>query len=125
MRLLLDTHIFLWAVMSSPLLKAGARKTIVAAEQVFVSSASIWEVAIKSRLGKIEADPEELLAAIDASGFIELPVSGVHAACVAQLPLHHGDPFARILVAQSLIEPLRLMTADAALAPYGATVLMV
>ena len=82
-------------------------------------------MAIKSRLGKIEADPEELLAAINTSGFIELPVSGVHAACVAKLPLHHSDPFDRILVAQSLIEPLRLMTADAALAPYGATVLMV
>jgi len=125
MRLLLDTHIYLWAVMGSPLLKASTRKTIAAAERVFVSSASIWEVAIKSRLGKIEADPEELLAAIDASGFVELPVTGVHAAFVSQLPLHHGDPFDRILVAQSLTEPLRLMTADAALAPYGATVLMV
>lgn len=125
MRLLLDTHIYLWAVMGSPLLKASHRKIIAAAERVFVSSASIWEVAIKSRLGKIEADPAELLAAIDASGFVELPVSGVHAAFVAQLPLHHSDPFDRILVAQSLSEPLRLMTADAALAPYGATVLLV
>lgn len=125
MRLLLDTHIYLWAVTGSPLLKPGARKTIIAAERVFVSSASIWEVAIKSRLGKIEADPAELLAAITASGFVELPVSGVHTAFVSQLPPHHSDPFDRILVAQSLTEPLRLMTADAALAPYGATVLMV
>ena len=125
MRLLLDTHIFLWAVAANPLLKAAARKTIQSAERVYVSSASIWEVALKSRLGKIEADPEALLAAIDASGFVELPVTGAHAAAVAGLPLHHSDPFDRMLVAQSLTEPLRLMTADHALAPYGALVMMV
>ena len=125
MRLLLDTHVFLWAVMASPLLKAAQRKVIAGADRVYVSSASIWEVAIKRRLGKIDADPDELLMAIDSSGFFELAVSGQHAACVAQLPLHHRDPFDRILVAQSLTEPLRLMTADAALAPYGETVLMI
>ncbi len=125
MRLLLDTHVFLWAVMGSPLLKAAARKTISSADSVYVSSASIWEVAIKARLGKIEADADSLLAAIEGSGFAELPVSGIHAAYVAQLPLHHSDPFDRLLVAQSITEPLRLMTADAALAPYGQTVLMI
>jgi PIN domain nuclease of toxin-antitoxin system len=125
MRLLLDTHVFLWAVMASPQLKAAPRRAIETAEQVFVSSASIWEVAIKSRLGKIDADAQALLAAIEASGFMELPVNGAHAACVQQLPLHHQDPFDRILVAQALTEPLRLMTADAALAPYGAMVLMI
>jgi PIN domain nuclease of toxin-antitoxin system len=125
MRLLLDTPIFLWAVAASPLLKPAARRTLQSAACVYVSSASIWEVAIKARLGKIEANPSELLAAIDASGFVELPVSGAHAALVALLPVHHSDPFDRILVAQSITEPLRLMTADQALAPYGATVLMV
>ena len=125
MRLLLDTHVFLWAVMGSPLLKTASRKTIEAADRVYVSSASVWEVAIKRRLGKIDADADDILAAIDASGFVELPVSGLHAAFVAQLPLHHRDPFDRILVAQSITEPLRLMTADAALAPYGETLLMI
>jgi PIN domain nuclease of toxin-antitoxin system len=125
MRLLLDTHVFLWAVMGSPLLRSTARKTITSADRVYVSSASIWEVAIKAKLGKIDADANELLAAIDASGFVELPVTGTHAACVADLPLHHSDPFDRLLVAQSISEPLRLMTADAALAPYGATVLLI
>jgi PIN domain nuclease of toxin-antitoxin system len=124
MRLLLDTHIFLWCVMASPHLKPSARKAITSANQVYVSSASIWEVAIKAKLGKIDASADELLAAIEASGFIELPVSGAHAAFVAQLPLHHADPFDRILVAQAITEPLRLMTADAALVPYGDTVLL-
>ncbi len=125
MRLLLDTHVFLWAVMGHPLLKAAARKTIASADRVYVSSASIWEVAIKARLGKIEADADSLLAAIEASGFVELPVTGSHAALVARLPLHHADPFDRILVAQSITEPLRLVTADSALAPYGETVLLI
>ena len=62
MRLLLDTHIFLWAVAGSPLLKAAARRTIQSADQVYVSAASIWEVAIKAPLGKIKADPDELVA---------------------------------------------------------------
>ncbi len=125
MRLLLDTHVFIWAVMASPLLKAAQRRQIEGADRVYVSSASVWEVAIKSRLGKIDANADDILAAIDASGFVELAVSGQHAACVARLPLHHNDLFDRILVAQSITEPLRLMTADAALAPYGETVLMI
>jgi PIN domain nuclease of toxin-antitoxin system len=125
MRLLLDTHVFLWAVMGSSLLKSAARKTISSADRVYVSSASIWEVAIKARLGKIAADADELLAAIAASGFVELPVTGTHAACVSDLPLHHNDPFDRLLVAQSITEPLRLMTADSAIASYGETVLLI
>lgn len=125
MRLLLDTHIFLWAVADSRRLKAAARKQMLAAEQVFVSSASIWEVAIKARLGKIAADPDELAEAIPASGFIELPVTARHAAGVVQLPLHHYDPFDRLLIAQAFAEPLLLLTADAALEPYGPLVKLV
>ncbi|MDK9723252.1 MAG: type II toxin-antitoxin system VapC family toxin [Sterolibacteriaceae bacterium MAG5] len=119
MRLLLDTHIFLWAVADSRRLKVAARKQMLAADQVYVSSASIWEIAIKARLGKIEGDPEQLADAIAASGFIDLPVTARHAAGVARLPPHHHDPFDRLLVAQAFTEPLLLLTADAALAPYG------
>jgi PIN domain nuclease of toxin-antitoxin system len=122
MRLLLDTHIFLWAVTDSRKLKAAARQQMLAADQIYVSAASIWEIAIKARLGKIEGDPEQLALAIEDSGFIELPVSARHAARVAQLPLHHHDPFDRLLVAQSLSEPLLLMTADEVLARYGGLV---
>lgn len=125
MRLLLDTQIFLWAVAGSRLLKPAARRLIESADEVHVSAASIWEIAIKARLGKIEADPQELAAAIDASGFVQLPVSVMHAAGVAGLPLHHNDPFDRLLIAQALAEPLRFLTADAALAPYSELVMLV
>lgn len=125
MRLLLDTHVFLWAVTGSRLLNADVRRMIEAAEEVYVSAASIWEVAIKARLGKIEADPFELAAAIEASGFLELPVKAVHAAGVARLELHHNDPFDRLLIAQALTEPLKLVTADDVLAQYSDVVLVI
>ena len=125
MRFLLDTHIFLWAVAGSPLLKPAVRRAITSADQVFVSAASIWEVAIKARLGKIEADPDELVAAIETSGFMELPVRAAHAAGVARLALHHSDPFDRLLVAQAIAEPLKLLTADAVLAKYSDIVVLV
>ncbi len=125
MRLLLDTHIFLWAVAGSPLLKPAARHLIEDADEVYVSAASIWEVAIKARLGKIEADVQALAAAVGDSGFLELPVSAAHAAGVARLDLHHNDPFDRLLVAQALAEPLKFLTADEVLARYSDLVLLV
>jgi PIN domain nuclease of toxin-antitoxin system len=81
-------------------------------------------VAIKARLGKIEVDPNELVAAIEASGFVELPVRAAHAAGVSGLALHHNDPFDRLLIAQALAEPLRLLTADTALARYSDIVML-
>ena len=125
MRLLLDTHIFLWAVAGSPLLKAPVRRLIESADEVYVSAASIWEIAIKARLGKIDADPHELAAAIEPSGFLELPVRATHAAGVAQLELHHNDPFDRLLIAQALAEPLKLITVDEVLAMYSDVVVLV
>jgi PIN domain nuclease of toxin-antitoxin system len=125
MRLLLDTHIFLWAVSGSPLLRAPARRLIESADEVYVSAASIWEIAIKARLGKIEADPHELTAAIEPSGFLELPVRAAHAAGVKQLELHHSDPFDRLLIAQALSEPLKLLTVDEILAKYSDLVVVV
>lgn len=122
MRVLLDTHIFVWAIAGNRRLSSSARRYLNAAEVVFVSAASIWEVAVKARLGKIDSDPEELAEAIDASGFIELPVTSRHAAAVSKLPLHHQDPFDRLLLAQALTEPLRLITADESLKAYGAMV---
>ena len=125
MRLLLDTHIFLWAVSGSGQLKPHARQLISSADDVFISSASIWEIAIKARLGKVTADPDELVLAIDRSGFQELPVRAAHAAMVGRLDMHHNDPFDRLLVAQAISEPLRLLTADAALKPYSELVLLI
>jgi PIN domain nuclease of toxin-antitoxin system len=119
MRLLLDTHVFLWAVTANRRLKSATRDYLSQADAVYVSAASIWEIAIKSRLGKIDGDPLALAGAIEESGFQELPVSALHAAAVASLPLHHTDPFDRLLLAQAFMEPLRLVTADAAFAAYG------
>lgn len=124
MRLLLDTHVFLWAVAGSAQLKPAHRRLIESADEVHVSAASIWEVAIKVRLGKVKADPQALVEAIEASGFIALPVKPAHAAAVVTLPDHHKDPFDRLLVAQALTEPLRLLTADAALAGYSDLVML-
>ena len=125
MRLLLDTHVFLWAVTGSPLLKAPTRQLLQAASEVYVSAASIWEVAIKARLGKIDADPAELAAAIEPSGFMHLPVSAAHAAGVVGLEPYHNDPFDRLLIAQALAEPLKLVTADALLKRYSDLVMVV
>jgi PIN domain nuclease of toxin-antitoxin system len=95
------------------------------AERTFVSAASILEIGIKARHAKVEADPDQLVAAIPSSGFVELPVSAVHAAAASGLPLHHSDPFDRLLVAQAVSEPLRLLSADAVLARYGDLVVIV
>ena len=124
MRLLLDTHIFLWAVTNDACLKTPARRIMEAADQVYVSAVSIWEIAIKARLGKIHAQPDELVQAIESSGFVELPVRALHAAGVASLPLHHADPFGRLLIAQALSEPLKLLTADPRLSQYSDLVLV-
>ena len=125
MRLLLDTHIFLWAVAGSARLKPATRRFIESADQVCVSAASIWEVAIKASLGKIDADPAALAAAIETSGFTELPVRAVHSAGVARLAPHHNDPFDRLLIAQAIAEPLTFLTADALLVRYSDLVKLV
>jgi PIN domain nuclease of toxin-antitoxin system len=125
MRLLLDTHIFLWAVQGNASLKPRVRRMMEAAEEIYVSAASIWEIAVKSRLGKIEASVIDLVEAIEESGFLELPVRALHAVGVAELPLYHTDPFDRLLVSQAMVEPLRLLTVDTVLGQYGDLVMLV
>ncbi|MCL4635916.1 type II toxin-antitoxin system VapC family toxin [Burkholderia sp.] len=124
MRLLLDTHIFLWIATNDPRLSTRARRLISAADERFVSSESIWEAAIKAGLGKLDIDVGELIRAISASGIRELPVRAVHGAAVRDLPHHHRDPFDRLLVAQARHEPLRLVTADAHLARYDRSLVL-
>jgi PIN domain nuclease of toxin-antitoxin system len=124
MRVLLDTHLLLWALGSPSKLPAAARKLINDAN-VYVSAASIWEVSIKAALGKLSADPREVLAALEPAGFLELPVTGAHAARVVDLPAIHRDPFDRLLIAQALTEPMRLLTNDDILAGYGDIVTVV
>ena len=119
MRILLDTHIYLWWLQDHPKLSKTARDRIVSASEVYVSSASIWEATIKTGIGKLEVDVQQLAAEIENSGFKELAISAKHAAAVARLPDIHRDPFDRILIAQALCEPLRLLTADAILSGYS------
>jgi PIN domain nuclease of toxin-antitoxin system len=125
MRLLLDTHIFIWAVMDNRKLSKEARRIILDADCVFVSAASIWEASIKAGLGKLDVDVHQLVSEIEASGFVELPVRAIHAATVGTLPEIHRDPFDRLLIAQALCEPLHLMTADSQLAAYSDLVMTV
>ena len=118
MRLLIDTHLLLWVLSASPKLSAEARRLIERSD-VYVSAASIWEISIKSSLGKLSANSSEVLAAVEPTGFTLLPISGEHAAQVAQLPWHHKDPFDRLLIAQAQSEPMRLLSNDGVLRTYG------
>lgn len=129
MRLLLDTHIAVWAVAASPLLSAKARDMIGPRENtIFVSAISIWEIAIKHALGNKGAPPFSGADAIEAfreAGYRLLDVSAMHAAATERLPQVHRDPFDRLLVAQALTEPLRLLTRDARLAAYSPEIVLV
>jgi len=121
-RILLDTHLLLGSVASSRRLPKGARSRILdAANEVFYRAASVWGIAVKSALRRrdFKANPTVLVRTLAQSGFSELPVTAAHAARVAGLPAIHRDPFDRVLVAQSLAEPMTLLTYDAVLVRYG------
>ena len=120
MRLLLDTQIFLWWLADSRRLGKAARDRIEAADEVYVSAASIVECEQKIAAGLLEADAEELARGIAASGFTELPVRAYPAAAAASLKrLDGADFFDRLLVAQAMAEPLRFLTANGVLAQYS------
>jgi PIN domain nuclease of toxin-antitoxin system len=120
MRLLLDTQIFLWWLADSRKLGKATRERIEAADEVFVSAASIVECEQKISAGLLEADADELARGITASGFTELPVRARPAAAAASLKKIDGaDFFDRLLVAQAMAEPLRFLTANAVLKGYS------
>jgi PIN domain nuclease of toxin-antitoxin system len=123
MGVLLDTHILYWWLYDRPRLYPLAVQTVVEAQEVYVSAASLWELAIKVRLGKMKADLEEITQLIHSKDFQELPVHFRHTRAVATLPMHHGDPFDRLLVAQAMSEPLHLLTVDTRLKQYSELVL--
>ncbi|NTV74057.1 MAG: type II toxin-antitoxin system VapC family toxin [Holophaga sp.] len=125
MRLLLDTHIFLWLNADDPKLTKKARKLIDEAQEIFVSSVVFWELAIKISRGDLAADLEELKSALYSNAFTLLPITVEHACATATLAWHHKDPFDRLLVAQAITEPLRLMTADHQLEPYSDLIIRV
>jgi PIN domain nuclease of toxin-antitoxin system len=125
MRLLLDTHIYLWVLANDARLSKAARERLFAADEIMVSSASILEASIKAGLGKLAVDIELLVSGIADSGFTELPIRAAHAAMVRDLPDLHRDPFDRILIAQAQSEPLNFLTADHQLAAYSPLVVKV
>lgn len=125
MKLLLDTHIYLWWLIEASALPRRARELAAEADAVYVSTVSIWEAGIKWQAGKLPVAPEDLATGIGDCGFIELPVTMPHAVMASKLPLHHRDPFDRMLIAQAMAEPLHLVTSDRALEDYSSLVLMV
>ena len=127
MRILLDTHIALWAVTGHASLSKQARETILDADEVFVSVASTWEIAIKHALGKgdMPVSAEQALRAFRDAGYVMLDIKPEHTLRVEKLPPIHKDPFDRMLVAQALCEPLILVTCDPLVAQYGSGVLRV
>jgi PIN domain nuclease of toxin-antitoxin system len=119
MRLLLDTHVYLWWIADSPQLPAHASNLIKDAETVYVSSASVWEMMIKISIGKLKVNPELIILSIERNNFIELPVLSNHTLQLLNLPPIHKDPFDRILLAQAISEPLRFLTCDKLLSEYS------
>ena len=128
MNLLLDTHVALWAITDSPKLSQNARDLIASPKTtVWVSAANIWEIAIKHSLGRgdMPVSSQDAMHYFQASGYRFLAVEAEHAIAVEKLPAHHQDPFDRILVAQALVEPMRLMTHDSLVALYSDTIIKI
>jgi PIN domain nuclease of toxin-antitoxin system len=122
MRILLDTHVLIWAITTPERLGPQARAAVLDAEnQILFSAASIWEIAIKAALRRADflARPEVVAQEALDIGFAELPVRAATAARVADLPLLHRDPFDRLLIAQAIEEPAMLYTADDTLTGYS------
>ena len=128
MNLLLDTHVALWAITDSPKLSTKARELIESPKStVWISAATIWEIAIKHSLGRgdMPVSSRDALRYFSESGYRFLPVEPEHAAAVEDLQPHHNDPFDRILVAQALVEPMRLITHDPMVALYSDTIVAI
>ena len=121
-RLLLDTHAFIWWREDSPRLGANARRAITGAALVYVSVATAWEAAIKVSVGKLKL-PDTIEAGVHDSGFEQLTITFGHTEIVARLPLHHRDPFDRMLVAQAQLEELTIVTRDPSFSLYDVTTL--
>jgi PIN domain nuclease of toxin-antitoxin system len=122
MRFLLDTHVLLWALADPRRLPEPVFELIeTTGNEILFSAASIWEIAIKAQLlhAQFGVDPMAIIDAARETGFTELAVSAQHAAAVSNLPLHHKDPFDRMLISQALMEPARLLTADRTLSAYS------
>ena len=123
MNLSLDTHVLLWWLADDPLLAASARRAIMNSRNlVIVSAVVIWEIRIKQAIGKIEIDPS-FFEVIRQQGFEMLSITAEHAYAVGDLPVHHRDPFDRMIIAQAQLEGLTIATHDPLFTQYGISVL--
>ncbi len=121
---LLDTHILLWWLCNSPRLSTQIQKLIAdPSNEIYISPASVWEASIKRTLGKLEFDNEELLTAIDSSGFREIAVTVRHGLIAGGLPRYHEDPFDRMLIAQAQVEGFSIITHDAKFKHYNVPII--
>ncbi len=121
MKLLLDTHLLLWAAGEPDRLSADANALIADTEnEIFFSVVNLWEIVIKSELGRddFQVDTRLLLRGMLDNGYSELPIRSQHAVAISNLPPIHKDPFDRMLVAQALVEGITLLTADTMVAQY-------
>ena len=128
MNLLLDTHVALWAITDSPRLTTRARELITSPRSsVWISAATIWEITIKHGLGRgdMPVSGHDALRYFRDSGYRLLAIEPEHAAAIAELPPHHQDPFDRMLIAQALTEPMRLITHDATVARYSDSIITI
>lgn len=117
MKLLLDTHIVLWALSDDPRLTPEHRKALEGEARLMVSAVSIWEISIKRTLGKLEA-PANIADVIQSAGCQPLAITWAHADRAGRLPAHHNDPFDRLLIAQSQCEDIPVITEDKAFSAY-------
>jgi PIN domain nuclease of toxin-antitoxin system len=122
-KLLLDSHAFLWWLAEDPKLSAVARQAVAdPGSTVHVSAATVWELSIQAFLGKLDLDGADLVEEIEENDFTELPITARHSAVAATLPRHHDDPFDRMLIAQARIEGLTIVTRDPAFRSYDVAI---
>lgn len=120
MKLLIDSHVFVWLLFAPDPVGPGARSVLDSAERVAVSTASLWELTLKSAMGKLPYPPVDLTRGVGALGVAELPIEHRHLEALPEITLPHGDPFDALLVAQARADDVVVMTADRALlgSPY-------
>jgi PIN domain nuclease of toxin-antitoxin system len=117
-RIVLDTHVLLWA-LQDPQRLSHRERDLIDRSEVLVSAVSIWEIGIKNAIGRLECDPQRVVDALEPAGFEPLPIDAAHAVLAASPPRLHGDPFDRMLIAQAQAESAILLTRDRALTAYG------
>jgi PIN domain nuclease of toxin-antitoxin system len=123
MKYLLDTSVWLWSLTASQKINPRGRRLLASGKaELYLSAASSWEISIKSALGKLplpEPPAQYVPKRMAAQGIRPLPITHTHALAVSDLPVHHSDPFDRLLIAQAQLEGMVLLTADSAFKPYG------